>query len=946
MKRYPTIILFFLVILFITGCQSPMVTVNFNLDGGQLASNSEVTLKPGATLNLDDFVPERLHYTFNYWYYTTSDENVIVTGIQTVNENMTLVAMWTKNVYTVNFLDESGSVIHTSHISYPNNIGGYTPISREGYSFEGWYLDSNLSNKVIEQYNVSSNLTLYPKWVIDNSFKYTIQFNSDGGNLVASVLVNPNSMVDLIPTPTKEGHTFLGWYDGDTLMDFSQPIDDHYDLTAHWEINTYTVSFDTIGGTTVPVQTYHYNEPFTHPSTPSKYNYDFNDWLLDDAPFEENTPIKTSLTLAASWTPLYDDNGTYRTYALDFESFNIHKIQSESSWVYAELLFDTLYTLDYDWALAIDQGLAQYVGDFTYVELLPSIYHASMALGDPIKLDDYGFQWRFQLNSDLSFSDGTMITASTFEYSWQELLSPTLANENAYFLFNQYYLPLLNAQSYHEQNTTTPWSEVGFKVIDAHTFEIELTEALTLDHLKRVLSYMPLTVVHPASYESAKDMALNSSSYGVVPHVPYGFGPYELAINNDDSMHFTKRNDTHFASHLYLVKSIDVYKLSDLTVANQYYDSGLIDTLDITNSYFNFDLDEDKLMRQTMDTMFGLIINVDYGRDQDMSNDNPYLKYNELRQALYFGIDRLDYSKFRFNSTPTNTLLGTLYYSHIDQLMNYRASSEAKGVYLDYSSLTNGFDSTKALMYFEMAYQKAIQDGLITLGEKIQISLTHQDTTLYTNPYLNLKAQYESLFGEDRFELILIPVANMSTIRSNYHYDMIMTGVEGATMNAPLMIEYLYQLTTSNTTMETTRPLEVSIELGQLKQVLLSLESELNLILSKTPYEQALLTKVNQLLSNYTGSTYISDLSDVVSDLYTNFMMVYDYPNRTTDFDKLVAAIESIVLDDMRFIPLYGIFKPLLNSNHVRYPHDYYHPSLGFGGYKYLTILPIQPINN
>ncbi len=98
-----------------------------------------------------------------------------------------------------------------------------------------------------------------------------------------------------------------------------------------------------------------------------------------------------------------------------------------------------------------------------------------------------GLIYRFHIREDARWSDGTPLTAEDFRWSWWRALQPALANEYAYMLY-----PLKNAEQYLT-GKITDFTQVGVRVIDPRTLEVELTEATPyflqlLDHH----SYYPL----------------------------------------------------------------------------------------------------------------------------------------------------------------------------------------------------------------------------------------------------------------------------------------------------------------------------------------------------------------------------------------------------------------------------------------------------------------------
>ena len=77
---------------------------------------------------------------------------------------------------------------------------------------------------------------------------YTVTFDADGGSEVSSQKIESGKTATL-PDSTKTGYSLSGWYNGETVFDFSVPITRDLTLKAKWTAYTYTIVFDKNGGT-------------------------------------------------------------------------------------------------------------------------------------------------------------------------------------------------------------------------------------------------------------------------------------------------------------------------------------------------------------------------------------------------------------------------------------------------------------------------------------------------------------------------------------------------------------------------------------------------------------------------------------------------------------------------------------------------------------------------
>ena len=126
---------------------------------------------------------------------------------------------------------------------------------------------------------------------------HTVTFQSEGGSKVASQ-IRANTPAGRPADPTKEGYTFIGWYNGESEWNFETPVTEKLTLTAKWQLNRYTITFDTAGGSEVPSITQDYGTAITAPANPTKTGYTFAGW---DKTIPTTMPAG-DMTITARWT--------------------------------------------------------------------------------------------------------------------------------------------------------------------------------------------------------------------------------------------------------------------------------------------------------------------------------------------------------------------------------------------------------------------------------------------------------------------------------------------------------------------------------------------------------------------------------------------------------------------------------------------------------------------
>ena len=171
----------------------------------------------------------------------------------------------------------TGSVVNRGTIT--NGTFGGEVTNESGRSF-GTISGGTFNWKVTNKNDISDPPEETPAKISGGTFNgevigaYTVTFQSEGGSEVASQ-IRANTPAARPADPTKEGYTFIGWYNGESEWDFETPVTAVLTLTAKWQINRYTITFDTAGGSEVPSITQDYGTAITPPAAPTRTGYTF-----------------------------------------------------------------------------------------------------------------------------------------------------------------------------------------------------------------------------------------------------------------------------------------------------------------------------------------------------------------------------------------------------------------------------------------------------------------------------------------------------------------------------------------------------------------------------------------------------------------------------------------------------------------------------------------------
>ncbi len=140
-----------------------------------------------------------------------------------------------------------------------------------------------------------------------NATIYTVTFESNGGTAVSPQDVLEGGTATEPAAPTRAGYAFSGWFSDASLTssyDFATPVNGDLTLYASWT-PTYTVTFDSNGGSAVSPQTVPEGDTATQPSAPTRTGYTFDGWFSDaglTSSYDFATPVNSNLTLYAGWT--------------------------------------------------------------------------------------------------------------------------------------------------------------------------------------------------------------------------------------------------------------------------------------------------------------------------------------------------------------------------------------------------------------------------------------------------------------------------------------------------------------------------------------------------------------------------------------------------------------------------------------------------------------------
>lgn len=341
-------------------------TLTFNPNGGtvtptskDLEYNSAYGTLPTPTRASD----AQYTYTFAGWYTAATGGTQVTAATKMAAKDTTVYAHWTSNTrsYTVSYQTTYGTLNRTSQSIAYNSKGSCTLTMPDNtaeftYTFVGWYTAANgggtkVGSELTLETPVIKGTVTYYAYVTRSTRSYTHTFNANGGGTVSPATITKayNTALGTLPTVSRTGYTFVGWFDtsaasGGTQATTTTKVIGTKTWYARWSINSYTFTFDKNGGNTPSTTTItkKYNTavgtlPTCTRNADNTYTYAFAGWFDTSASsggtqLTTSTKVISNKTWYARWTP------TYKNYTVTWDGNGGTPSKSSSSFHYNDAL--------------------------------------------------------------------------------------------------------------------------------------------------------------------------------------------------------------------------------------------------------------------------------------------------------------------------------------------------------------------------------------------------------------------------------------------------------------------------------------------------------------------------------------------------------------------------------------------------------------------------------
>ena len=294
--------------------------VVFDVNAGDALVNNQpdvIRVVSGSNATKPNPDPSRSGYDFEGWYLNSAGSGEAYQFNTPITANLVLYAKWSVTIqyHTVTIVYANGDANKTEQIVSGQMISEPTEPERDGYHFDGWYMDDAYTSKYNFSSNVTSSFSIYAKWI--QMFTVTFDLNYEGSASPTSQELLKDEVAEEPEVIDRENYTFAGWFKDNNLTipyEFDA-VTANITVYAKWIENStttmYTVEFvfGYEGSPSNVIRSVAEGAIANQPTT-TRANYRFLGWYLDQGTFQNRyftstTPVTQDLVLYANYIKTY-----------------------------------------------------------------------------------------------------------------------------------------------------------------------------------------------------------------------------------------------------------------------------------------------------------------------------------------------------------------------------------------------------------------------------------------------------------------------------------------------------------------------------------------------------------------------------------------------------------------------------------------------------------------
>ena len=360
-------------------------------------------------------------HTFDGWYTEKNvGDGVKMPGItKGTAGDITVYAQFGLEEYDIIYNNVNGAMNNNpTHYNATSENFTIYPLTKEGYTFDGWFTDEECTTPANLTITKGSNgdITLYAKWT---PITYTIEYVTYGGTATGNPMTYIVTDSITFNNATLSGSVFKGWHTaaegGSKVTGITAGTTGNIILYAHWDYVS-TITFNSNGGSVVAPISNVEGTAISAPVAPTKEHYTFAGWYNDSAltkVYSFTTQPAEDITLYAKWTPVvyeieYVLNGGTNSKNNVFEYTVEDKIE-----------FYAPSKVGYD-----------FIGWFTDAEFTSSVV-TELKMGTSGKITLYAHYSINQYTISFESNGGTSVSAITQNYA-TSVTAPEAPSKNGY----------------------------------------------------------------------------------------------------------------------------------------------------------------------------------------------------------------------------------------------------------------------------------------------------------------------------------------------------------------------------------------------------------------------------------------------------------------------------------------------------------------------------------
>lgn len=287
----------------------------------------------------------------------------------------------------------------------------------------------------------------------------------------------------------------------------------------------------------------------------------------------------------------------------------------------------------------------------------------------------------------------------------------------------------------YKQSEAVDFDSVGIIKNDDYSLTFVMTKEISqTDFILNVAIYLVKEDLYEANKKDAG--GLIKSTYGTSKDSFMSYGPYRIvSYQADKEMVLTKNENWYgyeegeYYADKYQTTDVDLQKIDDNSTVFSLFLQGKMSSVGLTADQITTYANSDYIYYTPDTFVWALYFNTDLEtlKEEDGNGVNhSILSILDFRKAISLCMNRQDYSQYMYGYEPSYGLLNDVYLCSLDSGIVYRNTEQAEQALCDFYGVDSvdeitGYDLEAASALFQSAYDQAIEQGLMSETDTVQI---------------------------------------------------------------------------------------------------------------------------------------------------------------------------------------------------------------------------------